>query len=260
MNNCSQSNLKSDACSSNYSSSSNDKIDTTNTVHFEDLPLDIWKKIISYLPFSDLKLFTEHKVEVLKKPLDGTEDTHRLMIGKNFIFYKKDFLDVVNNVYNLARSYKFFYILTERERTLLVEAAKWARIDKEFLFSDQTTIEKKQDENTKFLETDSIFQIAPVRVRDLIPPQYRGIPKQPSVEFFANTIKEEILSRQKSQIECLISKDNSKNVIEHFKPNLDLFKPLNLDAIFFEKFNLTVDVNQESAGKKDNQLNESEDS
>ncbi len=92
MNKCSQSLPQSGISSDSNLLAPMSKIDIPPNMS-SHLPLEIWGKIFSNLAFNDLKLFTEYKIQVLKKPLDGNEDVNRLMVGKQFIFYKKDFLN-----------------------------------------------------------------------------------------------------------------------------------------------------------------------
>lgn len=137
-----------DPCSQNRSLVPTGEIDITNNVS-TGLPLEIWDIIFSYLGFQDLKLFTEHKVKVLKKPLDGNEDQNRLMMGEKLIFNKKDFLNVVATVYNIALCCKDFYVLTQRERNLLINAAQYARFNRQFLFEEGPIEENKEDERIR---------------------------------------------------------------------------------------------------------------
>lgn len=168
MNSCSQSLLQPSVPTRRCSLVPSGEIDITHRIS-TTLPLEIWDKIFNYLGFQELKLFTEHKVKVLKEPLNGNEDNHRLMIGKIFICYKETFLDVVESVYSVALCCKEFYGLTQRERKLLIEAARWARVDRQFFISEQILARNKKDEGFKILEMiraqDSIISLS----KNLIP-------------------------------------------------------------------------------------------
>lgn len=192
----SQSLLQSGVSTRNHPLVPSGEIDITNSVPMS-LPHEIWDKIFSYIGFQDLKLFTEHKIRILKKSLSGNEDNNRLMMGEKFIFHKKDFLKVVRNIYNLALCCKEFYRLTQQERKLLINAAQWARFDRQFLFSEQTPIRNKQDENIRF-KIDTIQET--VRAKDSMTSLYRDpIPKLP-LETFSSNVINEILMGQTSKL------------------------------------------------------------
>lgn len=112
------------------------------------IPFEIWGQISNYLPFKNLQLFTEYKVKVLKKPLTGEEDRNRLMMGTSFIFNRKNFLEVVKDVYDFACVCRTFYLVTQRERTLLIKGSEDARCDRTFL--GEKLCVKEKDKNVRF--------------------------------------------------------------------------------------------------------------
>ncbi len=242
MNSCSQSLLQSSVANRSCLLVPSGEIDTTNSIP-TTLPLEIWNKIFNYLGFQDLKLFTEHKVKVLKKPLDGNEDNHRLMMSNKFIFHKKDFLNAIKSVYSVALCCKEFYGLTQRERKLLINAAQWSRFDREFLFSEQIPTRNKQDENISF-KTDEIQEI--IRT-----PSYKDlIPKLALDTFNTNVINERLID----QASILLVESRK---LKPLKLDLNEFKPLNLDKIF-EKIKVTeLLVNENQISTKQGQPSDS---
>lgn len=206
-----------------YSLTPSGNINITNMVS-TNLPLEIWGEIFSHLAFKELKLFTEHKVRVLKEPLNGYEDNHLLMLGRAFILEKKDFLDVVKSVYNLALCCKGFYVLTQRERRLLINNAfKWRPKDI-----------VKENKNTRFIKD----------LEDLF-----TIPKNPFLERFNDEERKENIKRLMDRL----PKDTSKVFVETLKREPIIKLDLNKSESFVKNLVKKIDFFEEIKIENKNQ-------
>ena len=207
------------------------QINTANAVIPMKLPSETLVNIFNHSTFKGLKLFTEHKTQVLKEPLNGKEDPQRLMLDKNFLFNKTSFLEVVKDVYNSALCCKFFYALTEQKRNLLFQAASHARITKDFFIYDKIPMVQKENEN-KLNQTDEIFKyVQKENLKDIC---YKAAPSIDPTKSLPSEALMEAFTKS------FISKIDYKQLFEPLKQDFNL---LSSNENFMEKFNVALNLN-----------------
>lgn len=113
-------------------------IDVTGYVLPYGQPLEIWEHILKFVS-GDVKTLVQYKVTVLAQPLDGSEDSDRLIVnGVPILFRKHQFKPLVETIFSLALTCKGFYVAIIRERGVLMKAATRAQSDASYFLAPDT--------------------------------------------------------------------------------------------------------------------------